>query len=183
MYSLWQDLSVHTKKTDLMTLTFDLLWKKLNLDNNFWTKSDWALILHISIPCDKTSLMIPIFFTLWPWPWLWPTYRKTWIGCRGGISPVRTDPDLVFSLRKKFFRSQAQRAGNGQILEARKKLHRPELLFAKALAVWKFWYDLFARDVFYSCTHFLSLIKKISVSAPACLLWKKGILVCFLQYF
>ena len=30
------------------------------------------------------------------------------------------------SLRKKFFRSQAQRAGNRQILEARKKLHKPE---------------------------------------------------------
>ena len=30
------------------------------------------------------------------------------------------------SLRKKFFRSQAQRAGNREILEARKKLHKPE---------------------------------------------------------
>ena len=42
------------------------------------------------------------------------------------------------SLRKKFLRSQAQRAGSRQILEARKKLHRPELFFAKALVVWKF---------------------------------------------
>ena len=33
------------------------------------------------------------------------------------------------SLHKKFFRSQAQRAGNRQILEARKKLHKPELFF------------------------------------------------------
>ena len=45
------------------------------------------------------------------------------------------------SLRKKFFRSQAQRAGNRQILEARKKLHKPELFIAKEWAVWKFWYD------------------------------------------
>ena len=68
VYSLWQDLSVHTKNFDLMTLTltFDLLLKKLNLDHNFWTKSDWALILHTFIPCDDPSLMIPIFFTLWP---------------------------------------------------------------------------------------------------------------------
>ena len=66
----------------------------------------------------------------------------------------------VFSLHKKFFRSQAQRAGNGQILEAQKKLHRPELFFAKALAVWKFWNDLFARDVFYSGTHFCLWLKR-----------------------
>ena len=69
------------------------------------------------------------------------------------------------SLCKKFFRSQAQRAGNRQMLEARKKLHKPELVFAKAWAVWKFWYDYFARDVFYSGTH-LCLIKRICISAP-----------------
>ena len=101
MYSLWQDLSVHTKNFDLvtLTLTFDLLLKKLNLDHNFWTKSDWALILHISIPCDKTSLMIPIFF--------WPCdldldfdllMEKLELVAAGGISPVRTDPDLVNSI-------------------------------------------------------------------------------------
>ena len=38
-------------------------WKKLNLDHNFWTKSDRALILHTSILCDKTFLLIPIFLT------------------------------------------------------------------------------------------------------------------------
>ena len=38
-------------------------WKKLNLDHNFWTKSDRALILHISIPCGKTFLLIPILLT------------------------------------------------------------------------------------------------------------------------
>ena len=143
MYSLWQDLSVRTKNFDLvtLTLTFDLLLKKLNLGYTFWTKRDkvflvqvcipcgktflsipkiltlwpwpwlstyfwknltltitfdWVSILHLTFPCDKTSLMIPIFLTLWPWPWLWPTYEKTWIGCRrGGGGPVRTDPDLV----------------------------------------------------------------------------------------
>ena len=67
-----------------LNLDFWPTFEKLNLNHNFWTKSDWALILHISNPCDKTSLMIPIFLTLWPWPWLWPTYGKTWIGCRGG---------------------------------------------------------------------------------------------------
>ena len=35
------------------------------------------------------------------------------------------------SLRKKFFRSQAQRADNTQILEAWKKLHKPEFFVAK----------------------------------------------------
>ena len=46
-----------------LTLTFDVLLKKLNLDHNFWTKSHRALILHTSIPCDKTFLLIPIFLT------------------------------------------------------------------------------------------------------------------------
>ena len=49
---------------------------KLNLDNNFWTKSDRALILHKCIPCDKTFLSIEKI-------WLcdldldfWPTFWK-----------------------------------------------------------------------------------------------------------
>ena len=37
---------------------------KLNLDHNFYTKGDRALILHKCIPCDKTFLWIPKFFTL-----------------------------------------------------------------------------------------------------------------------
>ena len=47
--SLWQDLSVRTKKFDLLTLTltFDLLLKKLNLGYNFWTKRDKAFILQV----------------------------------------------------------------------------------------------------------------------------------------
>ena len=66
MYSLWQDLSVGNNFFLLvtLTLTFDLLLKKRNLDHNFWTKRDRALILHIPIPCDKTFLLIPIFFDL-----------------------------------------------------------------------------------------------------------------------
>ena len=54
---------VGTKNFYLVTLTFDLLLKKLNLDHNFWTKSDMALILHTSIPCDKIFRLIPIFWT------------------------------------------------------------------------------------------------------------------------
>ena len=49
---------------------------KLNLDYNFWTKSDRALILHKCIPCDKTFLLIPKFLTLWPWPWLLTYFWK-----------------------------------------------------------------------------------------------------------
>ena len=46
-----------------LTLPFDLLLKKINLDYNFWTKGDRALILHISIPCDKAFMLIPVFLT------------------------------------------------------------------------------------------------------------------------
>ena len=67
----------------------------LNLDHNFWTKSDRDLILHTSIPYDKTFQLIPIF---------WPSgfdlisdllLEKLEFVATGGISPVRTDPDLV----------------------------------------------------------------------------------------
>ena len=64
----------------LLSLTFDLLLKKFNLDHNFWTKSDRALILHISIP----FCWYQYFFTYGPWTWLWPTFGKTGICCRGG---------------------------------------------------------------------------------------------------
>ena len=49
---------------------------KLNLDYNFWTKSDKALILHKCIPCDKAFLLIPKFLTSWPWPWLLTYFWK-----------------------------------------------------------------------------------------------------------
>ena len=92
MYFLWQDLSVGNQIFDLVTLTFDLLLKKLNLDHNFLTKSDRDLILHISIPCDKTFLLIPsgldFDFDL--------LLQKLELVAAGGISPVRTYPDLVY---------------------------------------------------------------------------------------
>ena len=49
---------------------------KLNLDHNFLTKGDKALILHKCIPCDKTFLSIPKFLTSWPWPSLLTYFWK-----------------------------------------------------------------------------------------------------------
>ena len=75
-----------------LTLTFDLLLKKLNLDN------DRALILHISIPSDKSFLLIAIHLYFLPsgldldFDLL---LEKLKLVSAGGISPVRTDPDLV----------------------------------------------------------------------------------------
>ena len=87
--------------------------------------------------------------------WLLAKSAQLWIQGR----PIIGKWGPFSSLRKKFLRSQAQRAGNRHILEARKKLHKPELFFAKAWAVWKFWYDYFARDVFYSGTHLCLWLK------------------------
>ena len=125
-----------------LTLTFDLLLKKLNLGYNFWNKRDRAFIFHMCIPCSNTFLSITKFLTSWPWPWLltyfwknltlaitfetkeiglsyltcvflvarpfcryqyfWPSgldfdllLEKLKLVAAGGISPVRTDPDLV----------------------------------------------------------------------------------------
>ena len=49
VYSLWQDLSVGTKTFDpvTLTLTFNLLLKKLNLGIYFCTQRDRAFILLI----------------------------------------------------------------------------------------------------------------------------------------
>ena len=146
MYSLWQDLSVDTIFFDFvtLTLTFDLLLKKLNLGHNFWSERDRAFIFHMCISCGKTFLVTPKFLTSWPWPWIltyfwknltltitfepkviglsyytclfpvtkpfcwyqyfWPSdldldfdllLEKSDLVAAGGISPVRTDPDLV----------------------------------------------------------------------------------------
>ena len=46
---------------DLVTLKFDLLLKNFNLCQNFQTRRDRALILHMCIPCDK---MVPQCLTL-----------------------------------------------------------------------------------------------------------------------
>ena len=72
MYFLWQDLSVDTKIFDCvtLTLTFDLLMKKLNLGHNFWAKRDRTFIFHMCISCGKTFLLETKFYTSWPWPWL-----------------------------------------------------------------------------------------------------------------
>ena len=57
VYSLWQFLSNGTIIFYLVTLAlkFDLLLKNFNLGHNFQTRSNRAFILHMFIPCDKTS--------------------------------------------------------------------------------------------------------------------------------
>ena len=51
-----------------LTLELDPFFENFNLSNNFWTVSVRALIFHMSIPCDKSFLWVPLFFTLWLWP-------------------------------------------------------------------------------------------------------------------
>ena len=50
-----------------LSFEFDLLFKNFKLAYNFWIVSARASIFHMSIPCDKTFLLVPLFFTLWPW--------------------------------------------------------------------------------------------------------------------
>ena len=49
----------------------------LNIANNFWTVNARALIFHMSIPCDKIVPLVPLFYTLWPWPWSLTHFLKT----------------------------------------------------------------------------------------------------------
>ena len=77
MYSLWPDISNGTIIFYLVTLKFDLLLKNFNLGHNFQTRRDRAFILQMCIPCDKTFHMVPLFFTLWPWPWSLTYFWKT----------------------------------------------------------------------------------------------------------
>ena len=57
-------LSLHNTD-DTVTLTFDLLLKKVNLGHNFWIKGEKALILHMLVPLyDKTFLFLPKILTL-----------------------------------------------------------------------------------------------------------------------
>ena len=55
---IWQDLSVGTNNFDLvtLTLTFDLLFKKLKLGDNFLTERDRTLILRMDIFYGKICL-------------------------------------------------------------------------------------------------------------------------------
>ena len=52
------------------------LWN-FNLANNFWTVSARALIFHMSISCDETFPLVPLFLTLRPWPWSFTHFLKT----------------------------------------------------------------------------------------------------------
>ena len=47
-----------------LTLTFDLILKKLNPGTNFWTERYRAFILRMDIPCSKTFLSVPKFLIL-----------------------------------------------------------------------------------------------------------------------
>jgi hypothetical protein len=66
---LWQNISIGTFIFAFMTLNleFDLLFKKFNIGNISWLISDKAFIFHLRISCDKTSVLVPSFLTLWPW--------------------------------------------------------------------------------------------------------------------
>ena len=66
VYSLWRDLSVSTKKFDLVTftLTFDLHYENFNLGHNFRTVIGTAFIFLMCIPCYKTFALVPKFVTV-----------------------------------------------------------------------------------------------------------------------
>ena len=72
----------------------------------------------------------------------------------------------TYSLRKKFFRSQDQRAGNRHILEARKKLHKPELFFCQSMGGLEILIWLICQRRLLQWHPFVSLIKRICISAP-----------------
>ena len=69
------------------------------------------------------------------------------------------------SLHKKFFRSQAQRAGNRQILEARKKLHKPELFCQFMGSLQNLIWFIYQRRLL-QWHPFVSLIKRICIYLP-----------------
>ena len=60
---------------DLDLGDWPIFWN-FNLGYNFWTVKAKALIFHMSIPCDEAFQWVPLFFTLWPWPWVLPTFWK-----------------------------------------------------------------------------------------------------------
>ena len=64
-----------------------------NLVNNFSTVSARALIFHMSIPCDKISPWVPLFFTLRPRPWM-RTRSKTAILAQPKVAKMTDLPPL-----------------------------------------------------------------------------------------
>ena len=44
-----------------LTFEFDLLFSNINFANNFWIVSARALIFYMSIPCDNTFSLVPLF--------------------------------------------------------------------------------------------------------------------------
>jgi hypothetical protein len=51
--------------------------KTYNLDNIFWMIGTWALIFHMSFPCDKTFPWEPTDLTWWHWhlTYSWQTFN------------------------------------------------------------------------------------------------------------
>ena len=70
-YSLWQDLFGDTFIFDPVTLVleFDQFFENFTL-NNIWTVSARALMLYMSISCDKTFLPCDLDLGIWPWAFL-----------------------------------------------------------------------------------------------------------------
>ena len=69
------------------------------------------------------------------------------------------------SLRKKFFRSQAQRAGNRQILGARKNYRSPNI-FCQSMGGLTILIWLICQKRLLQWHRFVALIKRICISAP-----------------
>jgi hypothetical protein len=67
--SIWQDLSMDTKRFNLVTLAlvFDLHIDNFNHSYMLWLVCTKTLICHMSVCCDKSFQWIPTGLTLWPW--------------------------------------------------------------------------------------------------------------------
>ena len=75
------------------------------------------------------------------------------------------DVTVYISLRKKFFRSQSQRVGNRQILEAQKKLHKPGL-FCQFMGNLENLISFICQRRLLQWHPFVSLIKRICIYLP-----------------
>jgi hypothetical protein len=58
---------------------FDLeVWPTFqNIGHIFWIASDRAFIFPMCVSYDRTFLLEPHFFTLWPWPWSLTHFSKS----------------------------------------------------------------------------------------------------------